>query len=83
MERRTCVCVLPPTERKREKDESRSFDGTPSPLTDYSREPLDPSSLSLSPREDLTTRLTRGFLLPTLSVIIFTDQLSSSPSLLR
>lgn len=60
------VCYLPPREREREK--SRSFDGTPSPLTDYSREPLDPSSLFLSQqssREDLMTRLTRGFLLPT------------------
>lgn len=66
VERRTCV--LPPTEREREQ--SRSFDGTPSPLTDYSREPLDPSSLFLChpstvTREDLATRLTRGFLLPT------------------
>lgn len=68
VERRTCV--LPPTEREREREQSRSFDGTPSPLTDYSREPLDPSSLFLChpstvTREDLTTRLTRGFLLPT------------------
>lgn len=62
------VCYLPP--REREREQSRSFDGTPSPLTDYSREPLDPSSLFLChpstvTREDLTTRLTRGFLLPT------------------
>lgn len=68
VERRTCVLL--PTEREREREQSRSFDGTPSPLTDYSREPLDPSSLFLChpstvTREDLTTRLTRGFLLPT------------------
>lgn len=61
------VCYLLPRERERG---TRSFDGTPSPLTDYSREPLDPCSLFLChpstvTREDLTTRLTRGFLLPT------------------
>lgn len=64
------VCVTSHRDREREREKSRSFDGTPSPLTDYSREPLDPSSLFLChpstvTREDLTTRLTRGFLLPT------------------
>lgn len=62
------MCVT--SHREREREQSRSFDGTPSPLTDYSREPLDPSSLFLChpstvTREDLATRLTRGFLLPT------------------